>query len=258
MILAIDAGNSRTKWGIFDDAGELQTHGAFVNAGFNTHDAPQVWRSCPSAVVSNVAGPEMAEKLTAALQIFDIPMNVVQSSSYACGVTNSYAQPGQLGTDRWAALIAAWHLYHAPCVVVNAGTALTVDALVPDVAAQQAVFLGGMILPGFRLMQDSLYQRTAGIGEYPGTVQPFPQNTGDAVYSGAVAALAGAVSSMLDKLESYLLAKQQEPRLRCIITGGDAALLAQALSDDLHLNGQVVIADNLVLQGLLLLEREAS
>jgi len=265
MILAIDAGNSRTKWGVFNAAGELQTHGACVNAQFDSQAAPSAWRSCSKAVISNVAGTDMAAKLAAALKQLNISPATVQSSISACGVHNRYEQPEQLGTDRWAALIAAWHLYHAPCVVLNAGTALTIDALAADDEHKGGVFLGGMIVPGFRLMQDSLYQRTAGIGEYPGSLQAFPRNTGDAVYSGALTAMLGAVSIMLHRLQQYLSTQQQALSVRCIITGGDAALLAQALNDDAAFAGlvadldkQVIIADNLVLQGLLLLEREAS
>ncbi|HSH71601.1 MAG TPA: type III pantothenate kinase [Methylophilaceae bacterium] len=262
MILAIDAGNSRTKWGIFDVAGELQTDGVCLNDQFKADDAPLVWRSCNSAVVSNVAGAEMAAKLVAALQHLAIPATWVQSSLHACGVSNSYEQPEQLGTDRWAAIIAVWHLYHAPCLVINAGTALTIDALALDAENKSGIFLGGMIVPGFRLMQDSLYQRTAGIGEYPGNLQIFPRNTGDAVYSGAVSAMAGAVKLMLKNLQHHASA-QQQALPRCIITGGDAELLAQVLNDDTGFafdpsHGQIIIADNLVLQGLLLLEREAS
>jgi len=261
MILTIDAGNSRTKWGVFDTAGKLQTHGVCVNAQFDAQAMPFAWRSCSKAVISNVAGADMAAKLAAALQQLNIAATTVQASASACGVHNLYEQAGQLGADRWAALIAAWHLYHAPCVVVNAGTALTIDALASDGENKGGVFLGGMIVPGFRLMQDSLYQRTAGIGEYPGSLQAFPRNTGDAVYSGALTAMLGAVSVTLHHLQQYLSTQQQAESVRCIITGGDATLLAQALNDDIAFAGldkQVIIADNLVLQGLLLLEREAS
>jgi len=265
LILAIDAGNSRTKWGVFGTAGELQTHGVFMNAQFDPQDVPLAWRNCSKAIISNVAGPDMAMRLSAALQPLHIQAVWVQSAAYRCGLINSYQPPEQLGTDRWAAAVAAWHLYRAPCLVLNAGTALTIDALSPDAESKDGVFLGGLIAPGFRLMQDSLYQRTAGIGEYPGSLQAFPCNTGDAVYSGALTAMLGAVSVMWQHLQQHLTARQQADSVRCIITGGDASLMAQAMNNDAvfaglfaDLDKQVVIADNLVLQGLLLLGKEAS
>lgn len=251
MILAIDAGNSRLKWGVFDIDGELRAHGMCLNTEFGS-EAPIAWRACKRAVVSNVAGEVIAEKLNVVLRPLDIPIRWVVASAQACGVSNSYTTPQQLGTDRWAALIAAWQHYRAPCIVVNAGTALTVDALGVDKIAGHGIFLGGLIVPGFNLMQMSLTHDTAGIRALPGTSQNFPTNTGDALYSGALSAMVGAVESMIIKLQ------QREGQLpRCVLSGGDATLLAEALKDS-ELANNVVIADNLVLQGLLELERESA
>ena len=71
-----------------------------------------------------------------------------------CGVRNGYAKPAQLGSDRWAALIAAWHLVQRKCLVVDSGTATTIDTL-----SGQGEFVGGLILPGVELMQRSLCLR---------------------------------------------------------------------------------------------------
>ena len=196
--------------------------------------------------------------LNALLRPLSIPVHWIVAAADACGVKNSYSNPQQLGTDRWAALIAAWQHYHAPCVVANAGTALTVDALALDEETQQGIFLGGLIVPGFRLMQESLTQGTAGIAALPGHSQDFPANTGDALHTGALSAMAGAVESMLVKLQQH-----EGCQPRCIVSGGDAALLAEALSSRASsrsrgMENNLVIADNLVLQGLLLLERESS
>ena len=261
MILAIDAGNSRTKWGVFDEAGELKTHGAFLNAELNTADTPLAWRSCKQAVVSNVAGNEVENLLQRLLQPLAAPVHWATASPQACGVKNSYGTPEHLGTDRWAALLAAWQHYHAPCVVVNAGTALTIDALGfdtwdMDTESNIGIFLGGMILPGFSLMQQSLTHGTADIAarlqnEPQDSWQDFPTHTNAALYTGALSAMTGAVEAMYGRL------RQHEGRPPyCVLTGGDAALLADALHGDIAKH--LVIADNLVLQGLLLIEREIS
>lgn len=247
MVLTIDVGNSRTKWGVFDAAGELRAHGACLNADLDKMEMPVAWASCQRAVISNVAGTAVADKLKA---LINMPANWITATGYACGVKNGYATPQQLGADRWAALIAAWQHYRKPCVVVGAGTALTIDALGTD--GQQGIFVGGLIVPGLRLMQQSLTQGTAGVGALPGGFSDFPASTGDAVYSGAVAAMAGAVKSMRAKLQQR---ENQPPR--CILNGGDASLLAEILSADAEVANHLVIADNLVLQGLLLLEKGA-
>lgn len=249
MILTIDAGNSRLKWGAFDGAGELRAHGTCPNAELGS-EAPVAWRACKRAVISNVAGEVIAEKLDALLRALDTPTHWIVASAQACGVKNSYTTPQQLGADRWAALIAAWRHYHAPCVVVNAGTALTVDALGVGEMAGHGIFLGGLIVPGFNLMRMSLTHDTAGIKALPGSSQNFPTNTGNALYTGALSAMVGAVESMLIKLQ-----QRETQSARCVVSGGDAALLAEALKGSKIANN-VMIADNLVLQGLLELERE--
>lgn len=251
MVLTIDAGNSRCKWGIFDNAGELWTHGACINEELTVANTPVAWRACERAVISNVAGTGITDRLTGMLQSLNLPAHWIKATYSACGVRNRYARPEQLGTDRWAALIAAWQHYRRACVVVNAGTALTIDALVPDVVPQQGIFLGGLIVPGLRTMQMSLVQNTADIPLLTGKLQAFPDKTGDAVYSGALAAMTGAVSGMRLRLAEFTASP-----VACVVSGGDAAILADALSMEADIAPHVVIVDDLVLQGLFLMERE--
>ena len=148
MILTIDAGNSRTKWGIFDDRHNIIFEGVFHNDAYPTQ-APSTWAMCQQAVVSCVAGHLIAEKIKYLTQKINLSTLFVQSTMQACGVENSYDQPNQLGTDRWAALIAAWAQVQTPCVVVNAGTAVTVDAISAKPTAAgakaQGIFMGGYL-----------------------------------------------------------------------------------------------------------------
>lgn len=241
MIVAIDAGNTRTKWGVLDSSGALLHQGAVENSQVHTlANASQDWLGCRRAVVSNVAGAAVAEILQSLCKNLQLPLITVTAKASACGVTNGYTRPEQLGSDRWAALLAAWNRYREPCVVATAGTALTVDAL-----SAQGEFLGGLIVPGWRMMQSSLASGTAGLGALEGHLQYFPVNTGDAICSGAWLAMAGAVEKMCNSLQ------EREGRTpRCVLSGGDAARLQAALSSPAE------IADNLVLHGLWLIERE--
>lgn len=239
MILAVDAGNSRTKWGLFDAAGTLLRHGAVDN-----HDIARLeqdWRDFPGELrvaVSNVAGAAVATRLQAVCDLLALPLRWIVASSAACGVRNGYAQPQQLGTDRWAALVAAWNEYRAPCVVASAGTALTVDALSGD-----GEFLGGLIVPGLSLMRAALGGGTAGVGDAAGHWRDFPISTADAVHSGALAAMGGAVRHMLAMLE----ARESRAPL-CLLAGGDAQALAEILEFP------VLPVQHLVLHGLFLIE----
>ena len=248
MILAIDAGNSRIKWGVFDNSGGLNAQGVIPNPALSSTAALDAWQQCSRAIISNVAGESVAKGIHHLLGPLNIPVHWLKASAQACSVINSYEFPEKLGSDRWAALIGAWQQYRAPCVVVSAGTALTVDALGANEDGQ-GIFLGGLIVPGLRLMEQSLVSATADISHTSGSVQYFPTNTGDAIYTGALSALAGAVNSTLVKLEQHA---GQQPC--CILSGGDASLLRDMLIRyDVE---NIVMAENLVLQGLLILEKE--
>jgi type III pantothenate kinase len=155
-------------------------------------------------------------------------------------VRSGYADPAQLGSDRWAGLIAAWKLHACACVVVNAGTTLTADAL-----SDEGVFLGGVIVPGLELMRNALARGTAQLKLAPGTFCYFPDNTADAIMSGAINALAGVI----ERMRAFMQQSGQGAPL-VLLSGGDAATLQP------RLNLPSTLVDNLVLDGLLEIVRE--
>lgn len=241
MILAIDAGNSRVKWGLHDGR-EWLGQGWADNGELVV--LTEAWRSLAApgqVVISNVAGAKMREALRALLSPWPVSPLWVTADASGCGVSNGYDNPQQLGSDRWAALVAAWGMRSAGCLVVNAGTALTADVLSDD-----GVFLGGVIVPGLTLMQQALGVGTALGVRACGRFTPLPGNTADAVYSGALQALAGAVESMWRELARV---HPRDPH--CILSGGTAQLLQPMLGMP------VTAVENLVLEGLVRIAREA-
>lgn len=248
-LLAVDVGNTRSKWGVFGSDGELKTHGVVATGALATLQPSPAWAGCRRAVISNVAGEQAKIALDRLLDGMDI--HYLRSSAAACGVRSLYRNPAQLGTDRWAALIAAWHHYHGPCVVVSAGTAVTIDALGQDAGSNGGVFLGGYILPGLSLMQQSIADKAPGVNMGEGTLQDFPANTADALYSGSLHAIVGAVRALVAKLTMH---GRESPKI--VIAGGDAEAIYELLAQDGGLAARLAIADNLVLQGLLILESE--
>jgi type III pantothenate kinase len=240
-ILAIDAGNSRVKWGVHED-GSWRVQGWVATA--RPARLAREWGrlDTPEAVVAtNVAGERVARSIATAARRLGRSARFVRSAANQCGVRNSYDHPAQLGADRWAALIGARHLHRGPCVVVNVGTTMTVDALTAD-----GVFLGGMIVAGADLMRGALARNTAQLRRRSGKFKFFPARTADAIESGAVNALAGAVERMLRFMRE---AGQEEPL--AMLSGGAARLVAA------HLNGAVEVMDNLVLEGLIRIALEA-
>lgn len=242
MKLLIDAGNTRIKWALVDEgtwlrsgvlpvgqAGELSQQFAGLEG------IRQVW-------ASNVAGEEIAQHIRAACVSVQPRFIVAQEAQ--CGVRNGYFSPAQLGSDRWAALIAAWRLVCGTCLVVNSGTATTVDAL-----SDKGEFIGGLILPGVELMQRSLCAasvqlKAAQLQPEQGKYASFPLNTADALYSGALQASCGAIER-----QHALLDGSSAP---VVLSGGAEAVLRNRLNVPLR------IVDNLVLQGLWLIAQETN
>lgn len=237
-LLAIDAGNTRVKWGLHDGRRWVQRGHAETARAANLKREFARLPPLRAVIVSNVAGKSLRASLKRALPLTPAA-RWVRSMAAQCGVRNSYASPAQLGCDRWAALIGAHALSRSAAVVVNAGTALTVDALTDDGA-----FVGGIIVPGVELMRNALARETAGLRRRPGTFSFFPDNTGDAIMSGAINALCGAI----ERVAHHLRAGGGATPI-CLLSGGAAGLLAP------QLNLEVKVVDNLVLEGLLVMAR---
>lgn len=234
-VLAVDAGNSRIKWGLHDGTRWVAQDSLLTTAAGNLGAALAGLLAPDRIVVANVAGPVVQEALAGTLGGFDAVPEWVRSRERQCGVTSSYHDPEQLGADRWASLIGAWRLFHGPCAVINVGTTMTVDAL-----SDEGIFLGGFIVPGIELMRDALARGTAQLKLQRGEFTFFPVSTADAIMSGAVNALAGAAERMVQ----FMTATGQVAPL-AVLSGGAAPAVAE------RLNVRHEVVDNLVLEGLL-------
>lgn len=234
MILAIDAGNSRVKWGWHDGRGwhnlatvsliEFAAANHDINPFAATHENPE------RIFISNVAGDGAHQLLVNWTSIFEAEPLWLTGEAERCGVTSHYRRPEQLGADRWASLVAARGLHQGDCLVVNAGTATTVDVL-----SAQGEFLGGLILPGVDLMRFVLHDHTGRLPLQEGRFERTPRNTLDAIETGCRHAQAGAVERM------YRVAGAQA---LCLVSGG----AGNALIEQLDIPCQYV--ENLVLEGL--------
>jgi type III pantothenate kinase len=232
MILALDCGNTRIKWGVHDGAKWLAQGPADYS---DLAALAAVLRSQPlaqRAIVANVAGREVADRIAAALAPLGIPVTWTSATAAQCGVRNLYDEPQRLGADRWAALIGARHLHRGAALVVCAGTATTADVLCDD-----GTFQGGVILPGLDLMLHCLARNTAQLPLANGHFADLPRNTADAIVSGCLNAQAGAIERMFAQIASA-------PDALCLVSGGAAAPLFDLLRvPKRH-------AANLVLEGL--------
>jgi len=236
VILAIDAGNSRVKWGWYDplhgDWASIATVSLVEFAATSIHVNPfSVTHESPTQIViSNVAGEGVQQLLVNWTGVFDVAPHWVRGERERCGVVNRYERPEQLGPDRWAALVAARAREAGPCLVVNAGTATTVDAL-----SARGEFLGGLILPGVELMRFVLHEHTGRLPLQEGRMRDLPRNTVDAIEAGARNAQAGAVERMYRILGGSGA---------CVVSGGGGQALIELLPFPCR------YVENLVLEGL--------
>jgi type III pantothenate kinase len=237
MILAIDAGNSRVKWGWHDgkEWQSIATVSLIEFAASSDHVNPfSVTHADPERIIiSNVAGEGAHQLLVNWTSIFEADTLWLKAEAERCGVSNRYERPEVLGSDRWAALIAARALHNGPSLVVNAGTATTVDML-----SAEGVFLGGAILPGVELMRFVLHEHTGRLPIQEGSHRDAPRNTVDAIETGCRHAQAGAVERM------YRVFRDMGGTPLAIVAGG----AGRALVDQLAMPRRYV--ENLVLDGL--------
>lgn len=234
--LLLDIGNTRVKWGVLLD-GNINQTGNTPLQDF----PPQLPKQIDSAIACNVAGTDIAGKVAAAVESqCNAKTTFVQSTMSAAGVTNSYKHAASLGVDRWVALIGARAATDKACIVVDAGTAITIDAL--DANGQH---LGGQILPGLRLMAEALDLSTSDLPDVSGRLtdrvsgEPYFANaTVDAIAAGILSAANGAIENAMRALQA------EERDADLLLTGGDAPLLKQVLARASELR------EHLVLEGL--------
>ncbi|MCH7537910.1 MAG: type III pantothenate kinase [Proteobacteria bacterium] len=242
--LLLDVGNTRLKWGILDDDNIRRTghiaHDRIRELGLQelTSKLP---RRVDAVFASNVAGTSFATRLSGVVSMHcHCDVRFARSERRGWGVTNSYRQPRRMGVDRWVAMVGAWAETQAACLIVDAGTAVTIDALDDD-----GVHLGGQIIPGVVTMAQSLSSATSDIPlvrasakRVANDLEMFGHNTAAAVREGSQNAVVGAIERAVRTLQS----NGYDPTI--VLTGGDASRILKSLDE------AVLHRPHLVLQGL--------
>lgn len=237
--LLIDIGNTCLKWGL-DEEG-MFTFGGRHNYASGLDET--LFENLPddtvpeAAFISCVGHDEVKRQLCELLQArWGLAPSLLQSVARECGVSNAYPQPATLGSDRWAAMIAAFAQIKGPVCVIDCGTAVTLD-----VVNQAGVHLGGLIVPGYGLMQTCLQQGTHMTFRHePAEAQAWQlgRTSEQCIQQGAGQAISGMVSKTIDRLQA------ENSGLELLLTGGDAELLQN------QLDCIATIEEHLVLKGL--------
>lgn len=244
MKLLLDIGNTRTKWALHDGL-VIVDRGAQLNSEIDSLLLPSSELSL--AMASSVAAEPLAQALSSLIvKQTGCELAFAQVSRSAGGLDNGYRTLDKLGVDRWVAAIGAWARYpDYDLVVIDAGTAVTVDWV-----SKQGVYEGGVILPGLTLMHDALVGSTAGIDSRVLEVQSvIGKSTEECVNSGAFFGLVGAIDRITEELISART--NSDDPVKVLLCGGDA----QSLSARLTSNSQ--LEPDLIFDGLNVLSTDA-
>ncbi len=243
--LLMDVGNCRIKWAMAADQSML-AGGACHHEGLAD---PEMLNQIQPAerpvrvLVSNVAGNAVFARIASwSRQQFSCDAELIVSQARQHGITNAYAEPAQLGSDRWLAMIAARQQLPGYLCIVDAGSALTLDFLDPG-----GRHLGGYILPGLRAAPDCVLSGTR-LQKNIDTRETGQRRPGDSTLA---CLLNGAMMSACQSIEGAILAleNRKQQGVQCILTGGDS----QRLSGELNIPH--IIEPALVLKGLAVISR---
>ena len=237
MILELDCGNTRIKWRI-RSGDEICSKGAFLTVeSFEQVSELESAKNIQRVLVSSVLDDDFVKKLVSwSLIRFGVNPEFAVSEHRCNGVVNGYQHPEKLGVDRWLAILAAKSRSDKACIVVDCGSAITVDLM-----TSQGEHLGGYIAPGLRLMREALGLKTAGIklGQIGYPEELFPgRNTVVAIKAAELAMLTGLVEQAKSVLRHYDVAD-----IKLWVTGGDGQWLSSMFENS-------VFVEDLVLDGL--------
>jgi type III pantothenate kinase len=227
MLLAIDAGNTQTVIGLFDGA-ELVDSWRIASSAERTSDEHALLlsqflglRGSAFADISGMVVASTIPRLTPALRemasrhIRITP--VVLEPGTRSGMPILYENPREVGADRIANAVAAYDLCGGPVIVVDFGTATTVDA-----TSKRGEYLGGAILPGIEISLDALFERAAALSRIR-LVAPrrvIGKSTVESIQAGAFYGFAAAVDGLVRRFEAEL------GQCAVVATGGLGELLA--------------------------------
>ncbi len=237
MILEADIGNTRIKWRLLDggkilargQATDLEPWCKDIALQFSAGSLPRP----PRLRVASVRSALVRDQLLREMGNQGIRVEFAASQAFCSGVTNGYLDPERLGVDRWLAVIAAYNRCHSACLVVDAGTSLTLDIV--DGLGRH---LGGYIAPGLGMMSHALTNTAALPLVQPEKLSPEPGRD-------TIDGIAGAQGAMVSGLINEARRPLGDTAFRVLVTGGDAPLILPLCPD-------AVWIPDLVLDGLTL------
>ncbi|HEX3873236.1 MAG TPA: type III pantothenate kinase [Solirubrobacteraceae bacterium] len=249
MLLVVDVGNTQTHFGAYEGTSLLE-HWRFATVRQSTADElgaalanllelrGMKLGGLDDSIVSSTV-PELAPEWTEMARRYLGHEMPVVGPGLRTGMPIRMDNPRELGADRLVNAVAAYEIFHAACVVVDFGTAITYDVVSAD-----GDYLGGIISPGVQISLEALSSRAAklptiDLGEPRALIG---KSTVDAIRSGVIYGFAAAVDGIVGRLRAEL-----GPDVATIATGGLARVIVP------HTVSIGRIDDLLTLEGLRLI-----
>lgn len=239
MLLELDCGNTLIKWRLLDRHGRVRDRDMspdLVDLQCLLGGQEREIHACRLVSVRSEEETQLVvDQLTSWLRLHPL---LAKPSRELAGVSNGYLEHDRLGMDRWLAAVAAYARFQSAVLVVDLGTAVTVDYVTVE-----GRHLGGFIAPGSRLLRSALKRHTRLIryGDQP--LLPGPEvpgkSTAEAVETGCNMMLLGFLREQM-----ACACRVLGDDMQIILTGGDAEFYAQALG------GSVQVVGDLVFEGL--------
>lgn len=219
MILAIDAGNTNITFALMK--GEEVIHSwchvtgealdaTVISEGLKKSD--ETPESLEGGILASVV-PDVSEELQQIFAgVFGKPLMVAGTGNVSLGIENKTDAPGQVGIDRLINAIAGAHFFGPPLIIIDIGTATTLDVVGTDGA-----FRGGIICAGVNLGLRALHQQTAQLPDIS-VYEPdwvAGRNTVDAMHSGAFFGTLSQIEGLVKRLRAELGGK-----VKTVATGG--------------------------------------
>jgi len=211
MLLAVDAGNTQTVLGLYEGDHLLDTWRIATNAERTSDEHVLLLiqflsqRGSALADLTGLVVSSTVPRLTAVLRemasrYLDLPAVVLEPGTRS-GMPILYDNPRQVGPDRIANAVGAFDLYGGPTVVVDFGTATTIDA-----TSGAGEYLGGSILPGIEISLDALFERAAALSwvELVPPKRVIGKSTPESIQSGVLFGFAAAVDGLCRRFEAEL------------------------------------------------------
>jgi type III pantothenate kinase len=253
--LAVDVGNTVTRYGLFDDdslaatwdiatrdslttdEARLNVHG-FLDALQNSQSGAQPSEDVPKPVdgIISCVVPSLVGVYAAALESEFGRRPLIVGPGLKTGMKMHYHDPAEIGPDRIADMVAARATYHFPLAIVDLGTATNIAVLDAD-----GVYIGGLIAPGLALSARALSHAAARLPsiEIAPPASVIGKSTREAMQSGFVLGESARIDGLIEMIWDEL---DQEGEV--VVTGTDAGAVAEILTH------AVQVDDTLTLRGL--------